>query len=242
MRSRSVEKGRVREAVWERMEREGIARFPFPPKGRIPNFAGAREAAQRLFELPLLRDAKRIKVNPDSPQRPVREEALKRGITVYMPTPRLKAGFLRLDPARIPPGEIARAASLQHAKRWAEEVPLDALPELDCLVVGSVAVGRDGARCGKGEGYADLEYGILRSLGFGPVPVVTTVHPVQVVGGLVRAATDLPLAWIVTPDAVHRVDPEPVAPDGIDWSLVSDGDFDDMPVLRDLYELLGRNA
>ena len=37
-------------------------------------------AAKRLFDLPRWRDAKRIKVNPDSPQRPVRIEALRRGL------------------------------------------------------------------------------------------------------------------------------------------------------------------
>jgi 5-formyltetrahydrofolate cyclo-ligase len=238
MRSRSERKQAVREEVWSRLARERIARFPFPVRGRIPNFAGAERAAERLFELPVFRDAKRIKVNPDSPQRPVRAAALRRGIEVYMPTPRLKAGFLRLDPARIPEAERVRAASLGQAKRWAEPVALEDLPPLDALVVGSVAVGRSGARCGKGEGYADLEYGILRSLGFDPVPVATTVHDVQIVDGLEREPTDLPIAWIVTPEAAIRVAPEAEPPDGIDWSLVTDRDLDDMPVLRDLYDHL----
>lgn len=160
MTSRAEQKRRVRKRVWDRLAREGIARFPFPPHGRIPNFEGAREAAERLFEHPLLRRARCIKVTPDAPQRPVRLLAGERGINVYMPTPRLRAGFLRLDPDRIPASRRADAASLSRGRRYATEVPTP-----DVLVAGSVAVTRRGARCGKGEGYADLEYGILRALG-----------------------------------------------------------------------------
>jgi hypothetical protein len=36
---------------------------------------------------------------------------------------------------------------------------------LDAIICGSVAVTRDGRRCGKGEGYSDLEFAILRELG-----------------------------------------------------------------------------
>src|SRR6266446_9648312 len=39
------------------------------------------------------------------------------------------------------------------------------MPCLDAIVCGSVAVTRDGRRCGKGEGYSDLEFAILRELG-----------------------------------------------------------------------------
>jgi len=47
------------------------------------------------------------------------------------------------------------------------------MPGLDAIVCGSVAVTRDGRRCGKGEGYSDLEFAILRELGHPPVPVAT---------------------------------------------------------------------
>ena len=44
------------------------------------NFAGAGLAAARLLEIEPWKSAKAIKVNPDSPQRPLRAEALRRGI------------------------------------------------------------------------------------------------------------------------------------------------------------------
>jgi 5-formyltetrahydrofolate cyclo-ligase len=108
-------------------------------------------------------------------------------------------------------------------------------------VCGSVAVTRDGLRCGKGEGYSDLEYAILRELGHPPVPVATTVHPVQIVARLPRAPTDLPLAVIVTPDEVVQVAAPPPAPAGIDWDRLSEADLDAMPVLRQLAHAVGRS-
>ena len=117
-----------------------------------------------------------MKVNPDTPQRYLREALLQRGVTVLVPTPRLKGGFRQLNPAKIPADKYGEAAQLSTCARWAEEVPLKALPSIDLIVTGSVAVTRAGHRCGKGHGYGDLEYGILRELGQAPVPVVTTVH------------------------------------------------------------------
>lgn len=237
MKSKVSEKEQARRAVWDRLQTEGLARFPFPPHGRIPNFKGAKEAARRLFEIPPWRTATCIKVNPDAPQRYVREEALRRGIAVYVPTPRLRAGFKRLDPAKIPPDKISEAASLSKGNRWAEAVPLEAVPKMDAIVCGSVAVTRGGRRCGKGEGYSDLEYGILRELGHPPVPVATTVHPVQIVEGLPWDSTDLPLSVIVTPDDIITVKHPPPAPGGVDWRRLTEKDLDEMPVLKELKKL-----
>lgn len=230
----AARKDALRRAVWDRLEREGVARFPYPPHGRIPNFAGAAEAAARLFELPVLARARRIKVNPDAPQRPLRIEALRRGIEVYVATPRLRGGFRCFDPQHIPEEALREAASLSRGARWAREVALEALPPLDAIVVGSVAVSRDGGRCGKGEGYADLEYGILRALGHAPVPVLTSVHPLQIVDSLPSEPLDLPLHVIATPEARFEVESPRPGPDGIDWDRLGEADLAAMPILRAL--------
>ncbi len=229
-----TDKASAREAVWDQLQAERLARFPFPPHGRIPNFKGAKEAAQRLIAVEPWNSAKRIKVNPDAPQRHVREEALRRGITVFVPTPRLRGGFICLDPKKIPASKLAEAASLSRGRKWAEEVPLEHLPKMDAIVCGSVAVTREGRRCGKGEGYSDLEYAILRELGYPPVPVATTVHSVQVVDGLPWDPTDLPLSVIVTPESVITVKTPPPAPSGIAWDRLTAEDLQNMPLLRDL--------
>jgi 5-formyltetrahydrofolate cyclo-ligase len=91
-----ADKSAARQWVWDRLGGEGVARFPFPPHGRIPNFAGAEAAAARLLEIEPWKSATAIKVNPDSPQRPLRAEALRRGITVFVPTPRLDLPYTGL--------------------------------------------------------------------------------------------------------------------------------------------------
>ncbi len=227
----------ARGAVWDRLQDERLAAFPFPPHGRIPNFKGAAQAAARLFEIPAFRDAARIKVNPDAAQRPVRAEALRRGITVYVPTPRLAGGFLRLDPARISPQDIPAATTMSKCRRFAEDVGLTELPQLDAIVCGSVAVTAAGSRCGKGEGYSDIEFAILAELGHAPVPVATTVHEVQLVGGFPQAGNDLPLAFIVTPTRIHAVAEPPAPPKGIDWARLTPADLEAMPVLAELKAL-----
>jgi 5-formyltetrahydrofolate cyclo-ligase len=68
------------------------------------------------------------------------------------------------------------------------------LPKIDLVVMGSVAVTREGRRLGKGHGYADLEYALLRELGNPPVPVATTVHPLQVLDDFPIEEHDLPVS------------------------------------------------
>lgn len=54
------------------MESNGLAMFPRPVYNRIPNFKGAPEAAAKLAELDVFKNANNVKVNPDKPQEPVR--------------------------------------------------------------------------------------------------------------------------------------------------------------------------
>ena len=112
------DKPAIRERVWKLLERRRVGRFPFPLAGRIPNFRGAEAAAARAATLPEWKRARRLKCNPDAPQRPLRLRALAEGKTVFMAVPRLRRErcFLRLDlhtpvaaiPALIHPGSADR--------------------------------------------------------------------------------------------------------------------------------------
>lgn len=235
MSERFPDKQAAREHVWERLDREKLAAYPFPPRGRIPNFKGAAEAARRLFTLEPWASARRIKVNPDSPQRYVRAEALRRGIDVYVPTPKLAGGFMLLDPKRIPPDAYVKASARANWERYAVPVALDDLPHMDAIVAGSVAVTRDGRRAGKGAGYSDLEFAMLRELGHPPCPVATTVHDVQVVEGFPVEPIDQRLAAIATPTAAWLTGADPAdAPDRIDWSRIDAAALEAMPPLAEI--------
>ncbi len=231
-----MEKQRIRERVWDELAETGEARFPFPPHGRIPNFAGAREAADRLAGLDAWRVADAVKANPDAPQLPVRRRALHEGKTVYVAVPRLaeEECFLELDPARIDPEDYDAAPALSNVDEHADRVGPEAVGEVDIVVSGSVAVTEDGARVGKGEGYSDLEFAVLRKLGLvdGDTTVATTVHELQVVDDDVRvAAHDVPMDHVVTPERTVRTDSPHAKPAGIDWSLLDDERVAEIPVL-----------
>src|SRR5256885_11979421 len=205
-----------------------------PPHGRIPNFAGARQAAERLLAHRLFKRVRVIKVNPDSPQRWVRQLALERGITVITPTPRLKGAFRRLDPRRIPRERHAEAATLKRGGKWGEDITLAEMPKVDLVVMGSVAATRDGGRLGKGHGYADLEYALLRELGNPAVPLATTVHRLQLIDGFPVEAHDTPLSLIATPEELIEVKRRRRAPSGIDWQRLPREALEEMPVLAEL--------
>jgi len=234
----------IRKRIWSQMEREGIARFPRPVYHRIPNFAGAEKAARRLGELAFFREAKTIKVNPDAPQLPVRRMALRSGKRVLMPAPRLRTGFLILDPQELPESRLDEAATIKGAFRYGREIGLDELPSPDLIVVGSVAVAPDGARIGKGEGYSELEFAILQELGLvdQKTPVITTVHDVQVVEKIALDPYDVPVDWIVTPTQVIETRPSRPRPPGILWEYISEKMLADMPLLRLLWERKGQGA
>lgn len=195
------------------------------------------KAAERLLAHPFFARARVIKVNPDSPQRWVRKLALERGITVITPTPRLKGAFRKLDPAKIPRERYGEAATLKRGGEWGEDVALGALPGIGLVVMGSVAVTRDGRRLGEGHGYADLEYAILRELGNPAVPVVTTVHPLQLLEGFPTEPHDLPVSLIATEEELIEAADPPPAPEGIDWGLLPEEALDEMPVLAELRAL-----
>ena len=187
------------------MEERGIATFPKPIFHRIPNFVGAEKATQNLRELPEYEVARVIFCNPDSPQRPVREGALRDGKIVVMATPRLRKGFLLLDPNKIPQDSISRAATIRGAFKHGRLVEPSEV-RVDLFVAGSVAVSPDGGRLGKGTGYSDQEYTILKDSGglTSKTPVVTTVHDIQIVEKIPREEWDVSVDVIVTPTRVIR--------------------------------------
>jgi 5-formyltetrahydrofolate cyclo-ligase len=236
-------KAALRQEVWSAMRAAKVARFP-GAAGRIPNFTGAEAAAERLRGLPAWEAAATLKANPDSAQLPVRQRALEDGKTVYMAVPRLAEPepFFALDPDHLdqPP---RTAASISGASRSARRVRLDELAPADLVVMGSVAVGEDGARLGKGGGFADLEYALAAAAGLiGPGTVlVTTVHELQLrpAGIIPVTGHDVPVDLVVTPERVldagaggraGRAHPGP----GIDWDDLTEEKIAAIPLLAAL--------
>jgi 5-formyltetrahydrofolate cyclo-ligase len=233
-------KAALREEVWEALRAAKVARFP-GAAGRIPNFTGAEAAAERLRDRPEWQNATTVKANPDSPQLRVRQRALEDGKTLYMAVPRLAEPepFFALDPDHLaePP---RKAASISGAARSARRVRLDELTPVDLVVMGSVAVGEDGARLGKGGGFADLEFALATAAGLiGPhTIIVTTVHELQVrpAGEILVTSHDVPVDLIVTPGRVIDCRGHSLArpTTGIEWADLTDDKIAAIPLLSAL--------
>jgi 5-formyltetrahydrofolate cyclo-ligase len=235
-RGERVLKEDVRKRIWSLMEKRDIARFPRPVFGRIPNFIGAEFAAERLADLPVFKSAKTVKVNPDSPQRHVREAVLRSGKTLLTPSPRLKRGFLLIKSGAVAQSALRFASTIKGAFQYGKPVELSEIPKVDLVVVGSVAVSLDGARVGKGGGYSEIEYGILRELNAVDegTPVATTVHEAQIVDSIPLEEHDVPVDLIVTPARVVETKTKHSKPSGIFWEKVALSMIESMPILKEL--------
>ncbi|RLW01289.1 hypothetical protein DV515_00008051 [Chloebia gouldiae] len=279
-------KGDIREEVWQHLEASGLAAFPRPVRGRIPNFQGSSHAATRLLGLQEFRAARTVKCNPDAPQRNARFltlevsentkikiktvlllapslsqgslqaccslreldvfsrarevkvdpdkplegarlVALQARKTLLVPTPRLRSGlFNRIVP---PPGAtkemLRRCATSQGVRDYSVPVGLDGKAQVDLVIVGSVAVSEKGWRIGKGEGYADMEYAMMVSMGAvqEDTPVVTIVHDCQVldIAEELLGDHDLTVDYILTPTRIIQTNCKRPKPQGILWHKAS---------------------
>ncbi|HEY3955875.1 MAG TPA: 5-formyltetrahydrofolate cyclo-ligase [Streptosporangiaceae bacterium] len=234
-------KAALRQEVWSAMRAARVARFP-GAEGRIPNFTGAENAAERLRLTHEWQAARTVKANPDSAQWPVRQRALEDGKTVYMAVPRLagREPFFALDPDHLA-GTPRQASSISGAARSARRVALADLDPVDLVVMGSVAASADGARLGKGGGFADLEFALATAAGLiGPHTVsVTTVHELQLrpAGTIPLTGHDVPVDLIVTADEVIDCRPGrgPRPPAAIRWDDLTEEKIAAIPLLTALH-------
>ena len=228
-------KDQIRESVWAALHKSKVARFP-GAEGRIPNFIGAESCAKQLAETPYWQSARVLKVNPDSPQRAIRRCALADGKTIYMAVPRLRSEkpFIELDPRELKCSPHV-GSSIKGAGQYGKPVDLAEMPNIDLIVCGSVAVNRRGARVGKGGGYSDLEFALLRQQRkiAAKTPIVTSVHPLQIVDEEIPMTVhDIPLDAIVIPDEIIDLDPRYSRPQGVFWNLLRPDMIYDIPVLK----------
>jgi 5-formyltetrahydrofolate cyclo-ligase len=169
---------------------------------------------------------------------------MRAGKTVYMAVPRLRDEkcFLELDPAEV--ADIDHATTVGGSSEVGVPVGPEELPEIDLIVSGSVAVAEQGDRIGKGEGYSDLEFAVLREFGLvgDDTPVATTVHELQVVDEAWEPSDyDVPLDLVVTPDRTVETGAGEAGsgrrkPTGIDWSALSAERLAAIPILDRLQE------
>jgi 5-formyltetrahydrofolate cyclo-ligase len=233
-----ADKDRLRAEVWAQLKAHGGS--VADPVGHIPPFVGSDRAATQLATLPVWQQARVIKCNPDAAQAPVRLRALQDGKVLYMAVPRLtyERCFVQVTAADLQPRGVPLEAAARYrgAMQHGHLVAFSDMLSIDLVVVGCVAVSRDGGRTGKGAGFADLEMGMLRQLGLiqNHTPIVTTVHPLQIVDSahLPMLAHDWSLTWIATPDEVIPTQLHRPQPTGLFWEQLRPEQLESIPVLR----------
>lgn len=241
----NLEKDRLRNEIWSLLKQEKASiRDPF---GHIPNFVGAEKAAEKLAELPIWQQAKTIKCNPDSPQITVRLQALKEGKRLYMAVPKLTNSrcFVELTAENLHQRnvELEQGAIARQALKFGKLVSFAEMQPIDLVSVGCVAVTRNGGRTGKGAGFADLELAMLKTFGLieSNTPIVTTVHPLQIVADsrLPMQAHDWALNFIITPVEVIETNSNYPRPTGLNWDDIRPEQYQKIPILRKLkYDFL----
>ncbi len=243
------DKDKLRTEIWSLLKQQAAS--VGDSFGHIPNFVGAQVAAENLAALPIWQQAKTIKCNPDSSQIPVRMRALQDGKRLYMAVPRLTDDrcFVELtaEDLQRQSVSIAESALAKPSKRIARKaldcgklVSFAEMEPIDLVIVGCVAVARNGGRTGKGAGFADLELAMLTEFGLVEIdtPIVTTVHPLQIVEDfrLPMQAHDWALNWIVTAQEVIETKTIYPRPTGLNWDSLRPEQLAQIPILRKLRE------
>ncbi|KAL8196769.1 hypothetical protein R6Q57_024532 [Mikania cordata] len=239
----------IRKRIWDLMEARNIAQFPRPVHHRIPNFVGAPAAADKLSRLEVFLKSNCVKVNPDTPQKQVRFLTLNGGKKLLTPQPRLRTGFFSvLESHTLNPSTMNEACTSVGVAKYGRPIGLDEKIKVDLIIVGSVAVDpKTGARLGKGEGFAELEYGMLRHMGAidDSTPVVTSIHDEQLVDDIPvekLLVHDVPVDIICTPTQVIFTNTSIPKPQGIYWDKLSPEKLGQIKILRQLKAKIERET
>ena len=217
------------------MEVEGLSPAPH---GSIPLFPGQNRAAERLRRLEVYRRARTIMVPPDQAQLQVRVNAVLDGKRLIMATPGLRDGFYLFEKGQVGVKDLVRAVRSSGVRRFGRGLTTShaQIGDVDLLVTGAVAVGLQGGRIGKGSGYFDLEYMILREIGSvqESTPIVALVDDRQVREEVPMEEKDVAVDLIVTPTRVIAIEATPARPSGLIWALLDGRAVKRMRPMREL--------
>lgn len=205
------EKEIIRKSIYDKLFKEGQSLRPNGDYGKIPDFKGSDIAASLLAETDEWKNSKTIFCSPDSAQMPVRYLALKEDKNLVMASPNLEHGYLYLEGNKLNGKEkeaSTKEGAFKHCLRFFDFGGDDSFDiSIDMVVEGSVGVDRLGNRIGKGKGFADREIEDLfnKNLIDDKAPLVTTIHPFQLVDCVPMEIHDKKINMIVTTQEIIRV-------------------------------------
>ena len=215
------EKESIRKSIYDKLFKEGQSLRPNGDYGKIPDFKGSDIAAELLSTTDEWKNSKTIFCSPDSAQIPVRYLALKENKNLIMASPNLEHGYLYLEGNKLNGQEkeaSTKEGAFKHCSKFFDFGESSSNLEdtfnngsldmaIDMVVEGSVGVDRFGNRIGKGKGFADREIEDLfnKNLIDEKTPLVTTIHPFQLVEIVPMESHDKKLNMIVTTREIIRI-------------------------------------
>ena len=238
----SVRKAQIRGRIWDLLRRRAIVRAP-GVYGRTPKFRGASQSAARLRATGVWAGAARVLALGEPVLHAVRAAVIEDEKVLVVPDlARSEEGWIVEIDGRVLGREQARKA----ARLVGTGKPLPAgvkflrgreTKRVDLMVIGAVAVTRDGSRVGKGVGEADLVYALGRDRGFlgSRTPVAVIVHHLQLLDESTdQEPTDLPVDLIFTPDEHCPVNAIRMRPKGLHPSMITPRRLQTFPGLRQI--------
>jgi 5-formyltetrahydrofolate cyclo-ligase len=191
-----------------------------------------------LRGLAVYQGARTIMIPPDQAQLQVRINAIMDGKRLIMATPGLRDGFYLLHRGEIKARDWQRAARSSGIRRFGKRLDTtdNEIGAIDLMATGAVAVDLEGGRMGKGSGYLDLEYMILREIGSvnEQTPIVALVDDLQVREHVPMEEKDVAVDFICTPTRVITIERRPVRPSQIPWDLLPEKAIRGMRPLKEL--------
>lgn len=232
---------RLRRVVWRRLAEVARpdSRFGFDFASFIPDFDGSERCTASIAGLAEYRDAATVVVMPDNNLESLRRRVMADGKRLVVCTYGLARGFVLLDGRAVAPEDRGLAATLDGMERFGPALSYRALcmvGRVDLVVTGAAAVTREGVHFGKGHGYFDIEWGLLREVGLAgaATPVVASVHGCQLVDEPVpHEQFDATVDVIVTPEEVIRCGGLPKPP-GLVWDRLPREFADSRPYFAEL--------
>jgi 5-formyltetrahydrofolate cyclo-ligase len=225
----------IREEIWDHMKAAGLSPAPH---GTIPTFSGQNKASEKLRGLAVYQQARTIMVPPDQAQLQVRINALLDGKRLIMATPGLRDGFYLLEKGNIKVKDWRSAARSSGVQRFGKRLKTtrSEIGEVDLLATGAVAVGLQGERVGKGSGYFDLEYMILREIGsvIEATPICALVDNCQVLEQVPMEAKDVAVDFIITPTRIITTERTLARPAKLPWNELNERHIKGMRPLQEL--------
>jgi len=229
--------------VWQELRKVARpdSRFHWDFAEFIPDYEGSQKCAAAIRRMRWYQGSSVLFITPDNNLAGLRQHAVQDDKTIIVATYGIVRGFLIIGRQDVPPGQERFVASLDGMEEFARAIDLDGLAclgRIDLLVTGASIINHQGVRWGKGHGYFDLEWAMMRELGLveEATPIIAVAHDCQVIDlELAPAVHDTVVDRIVTPSRVIDVDRTLPKPLGIFWDRLDPTVRERIPPLAELY-------